>query len=226
MTIAARLATLDGPSRVALWALSGAILYVASAFASLLAVAVIEQVVLVPLGIRAEAGTLALSVRNGIHAAAWGAVAAALAIPIGARLVGRVRFGWLSWLVLAVGLALAAVTTALVEEFVRARFGMFEPRATGFTIFAGPALVGIALAGWAALAVPRSQRVVLSMATVAAAIGLGVAMLPSLPGLSDGIDAASVPLAIVLGLDAVLSVAAVVLVLVRDDPAGPVGQTA
>jgi hypothetical protein len=224
MTATARLAALDGRGRVGLWALSGVILYLVGALASLLALAVIEQVVLAPLDLRAEAGTVGLSVRNGIHAAAWGAVTAVLAVPVGSWLVPNVRFGRLGWLLLGAGLALAAMTTALVDEFVRARFGLFEPRATGFTIFAGPALVAIALAGWAAVAVPRRQRAALSLATAAAATGFGLAVLPSLPGLSDGIDAASVPLAIVLGLDAVFSVLATVLVLVRDSPTGASAQ--
>ena len=84
---------------------------------------------------------------------------------------------------------------------------------TGFAVFAGPALVAIALAAWAALAVPSGMGLPLVAATVGAVASLALALLPSLGGLDDGINPESLPLAGVLLADVVFAVAATLLVL-------------
>ena len=199
-------------SGVALWAVAGVVLYVLTGMGSLLAIATVEA--LVP-GLRdqVQAGTIGLSIQNGVHPLVWGAIAAAIAMPVGRRLVPDLRFAAGGWLILALGLALAAVTTTLVNEFVRARYGDFDPDMTGFAVFAGPALVAIALAAWAALAVPSGMGLPLVAATVGAVASLALALLPSLGGLDDGINPESLPLAGVLLADVVVAVAATLLVL-------------
>jgi hypothetical protein len=205
-----------GPQRaVAVWTIAGAVIYIVSGLASILAMATIEELVLAPLGLGSAVGSPSLSIRNGIHAAAWGFIAAGMALPLGRWLGVEVAPSTRAWVILVAGLVLAAVTTSLVEEFVRARYGMFEPRATGWTIFAGPALIAIAVAGWAALAVPRTQRAVPALVTLAAAAGLAIVLLPSLPGAADGIDPESVPLAVIVGLDAVFASVTAVVVFVQ-----------
>jgi hypothetical protein len=204
-------------SGVALWTLAGIVLYALAAIGSLFAIATIER--LMPgLGDQVAAGTIGLSVENGLHPLVWGGLVAAASVPIGRRLVDNLRFGAAGWFVLLIGLALSAVTTLLVDEFVRARFGYFDPDMTGFTVFAGPALVGIALAAWAALAVPSGRGLPLVAATVAAAASLALALLPSIGGLGDGIESESLPLAGVFLVDVLFAAGAAMLVL-RTAPA-------
>ena len=73
-------------SGVALWAVAGVVLYVLTGMGSLLAIATVEA--LVP-GLRdqVQAGTIGLSIQNGVHPLVWGAIAAAIAMPVGRRLV-------------------------------------------------------------------------------------------------------------------------------------------
>jgi hypothetical protein len=196
----------------ALWAIAGVVLYVLGGIGSLLAIATIEH--LVP-GLREQvaSGTVGLSIQNGLHPLVWGLVVAAASTPIGRRLIEHLRFGAIGWLVLLLGLALASLTTFLVDEFVRARFGYFDPDMTGFTLFAGPALVAIALSSWAALAVPSGLGLPLVAAAVAAVGSLALALLPGVGGLGDGMDPESLPLAGVLLVDVVFAAAAVLLVL-------------
>jgi len=197
---------------VALWAIAGVVLYVLGGIGSLLALATIEH--LVPgLGEQVAAGTVGLSIQNGLHPLVWGLVVAGASIPIGRRLIENLRFGAAGGLVLLVGLALASITTFLVDEFVRARFGYFDPEMTGFSLFAGPALVAIGLASWAALAVPSGLGLPLVAEAVAAVASLALALLPSVGGLGDGMDPESLPLAGVLLLDLVFAAAALLLVL-------------
>lgn len=197
----------------ALWTIAGIVLYVLGAIASLLALALLENVFLRPFGVRPEAGTFALSLRNGIHDIAWGLLVAAVAAPLGRRIVPGIRFATAGWLVLAGGLVIAAAATTLGEEFVRARFGMYEPRAQGLTIFTGPALVAVALATWAALAVPSSGILAPGTAALTAAAGLALSLLPSIPGASDGIDTESRPLVAVFATGVAYAIVAVVLVV-------------
>lgn len=177
------------------WVASGLGLFAVGWFVTLLAMALLDRYVLEPLGLRPEAGEVSLSMRNGLHQLVWGAAVAAVSIPIGRRLVPEIRFGKAGAGVLVVGLVLAALTELLIVEFDRVRSGMFGFRHVGLAIAAPPAIVGVALAAWAALALPRSNRAALVALAAAAAVGFAIVMLPSLGGLSDGIDPESIPLA-------------------------------
>ena len=176
------------------WVASGLGLFAVGWFVTLLAMALLDGYVLEPLGLRPEAGEVSLSIRNGLHQLVWGAAVAAVSIPIGRRLVPEIRFSRAGVGVLVVGLVLAAVTELLSVEFDRVRSGMFG-RHVGLAIAAPPAIGGVALAAWAALALPRPNRAALVALASAAAVGFALAMLPSLGGLSDGIDPESIPLA-------------------------------
>jgi hypothetical protein len=204
------MAALHGP---ALWTIAGFVLYVIGGAVSLFAMALVEGMLLAPFGLRAQAGELGLSVRNGLHALAWGVLVVALAAPLGRRLVGGIQFRRTGWAMLGVGLVVATFVIALGNEFVRARYGYYDPEYQGLSFFAGPALVAVALASWAALAVPRDGILAPGAAMLTAAAGLAMALLPSLPGTADGIDPTSVPLAgaFVVGIGYAV-VAAVVVV--------------
>ncbi len=189
------------------WTLAGLGLYPVGFVASMLVIATIEQLILDPMGIRAQAGEVSLSIRNGLHHVVWGAAVAAVAVPIGRRLVPATRFERAGVAVLAVGLVLAALAELLIIEFDRTRNGYFDPDHVGLAIAVPPAMVAVALASWAAMAIPRPSRAPLVVLAAVAAIGFVLALLPSIGGLADGIDPESIPLALCL----VVSAAFVVL---------------
>jgi hypothetical protein len=206
-----------GPYGVMLWTVSGLALYlllgIASVFLTLTADPLLGAV-----GLPVEAGELGLAVRNALHPPVWGLLVAAAAIPIGRRLVPGIRFSRHSWLVLLAGLLLAAVTWLLIEEFVRARMASFDMEYVGFTILTWPALVAIALCGWAALAAPRGSNAALVVPLVLATVGLSVALLPSVAGAADGIDAQNLPLAFVFLVDVLYAMLVIVLAFRRAAP--------
>ena len=197
------------------WALAGFGLYIAGAFGAIFIVVLVEQLVLVPLGVRVEAGHAGLSIRNALHPLAWGGLVAALAMPVGRRLVPEVRFSPAGWLVLVSGLTLGALTLLLVFEWVRARFGYLDTEYVGSSLYVWPAMVAIALAGWATLAAPPGRRIVLSAATMVAIAGLGASLFPSVAGAADGIEAGSIPLAGAFVADVVYAAIVGILVVGR-----------
>jgi hypothetical protein len=189
-----------GTAGVVLWSIAGFALYVVLGVASIFVTLVFDPV-LEAAGLRVEAGELGLSVRNALHPPVWGLLVAGAAIPIGRRLVAGVRFSRASWLVLGAGLVLATVTWLLIEEFVRSRMSSFDPEYVGFTILTYPALVAVAVLGWAAAAVPRGVGGPLLLLLALAVVGLAVALIPSIPGVADGIEPHSLPLAVVFMVD-------------------------
>jgi hypothetical protein len=145
-----------------------------------------------------------------LHPIAWGVIAAAVAAWLGGRLLpGAVRTGPGPAANLGVALALAALTTYLLHEFVRARYGWFDPEYAGLAIFAPSALVAIGLVGWAAASLERVQRGPLVVVQIASLAALAVAILPSLPGIADGIKVPSAPLAAAFVIDATFALASV-----------------
>ncbi len=199
---------------IALWALAGFVLYVLGGMATLFMSAWLAEASLGALGLQVEVGSVAWSIRNAFHPIVWGASVAAASMPIGGRLVPGLRFGAGGWAVLATGLALATATELLLGEFVRARFGHFDADYAGWSVFAAPALVAGALAGWAALAAP-GRTMPLVAATLLAVVGLGIALLPSLGGAADGIDAESVPIATLFVADTLYAAGIATLVVRR-----------
>lgn len=207
-----RAAPASGPL---LWAAAGLAVYLLGAVAGLLLTVLVADPVLDAVGLRVEAGELGLSIRNAIHPLVWGAVVAAVSMPLGRRLVDGIHFELAGWVVLAVGLALASVTWFLGEELVRARFEYFDPEEVGLTLFVWPALVAIALCGWAVLAMPRGSATPIVALLVLAAMGLAVALLPSFVGAADGIDPQNLPLALAFLADVGFAMAVIVLAFRR-----------
>jgi hypothetical protein len=202
-----RSVTIGGP---AMWALAGLGLYLVVGAGSLFLTGLVADPILGAMGLPVEAGKIGLSVRNAIHPIAWGVMVAVASVPIGRRLVGEIRFSLAGNVLLGVGLGLAAITWFLGEEFVRARYEYFDPEYIGFSLIAWPAIVAVALAGWAALAAPPNQRTALAGLLLLAAAGLGLALLPSMIGAADGIRPENVPLAIAFLLDVLYAVAVIV----------------
>jgi hypothetical protein len=198
---------------VVLWAAAGAVIYVLAGLGSLLAFALVEGVGVIPADSQPQAGAVSLSIRNGLHQVAWGALAAAASLPLGRRLVAGLRFRPAGWVVLSVGLALAGITMFLLNELDRSRNGMFDPDHVGFAWFAAPAVIAIALAAWATLATPDRNARILAGTTVLAVSALALALLPSLPGAADGIRADGVPLVGAFLADVGFAVLATMLVV-------------
>jgi hypothetical protein len=206
-------ATLSWPLATALWAITGFVFYVLGGMGSLLALAALEGVL--PPELRPAAGSITLSIRNGAHLFAWAALSAGASMVVGRRLITGLRFGPGGWVLLGAGTALAAFTMFMVNEDVRARFGYFDPEYANLAFFASPAVLAIALAGWATLAVPPGRGAVLAVAAGAAAGALGLSLLPSLPAATDGIDADHVPLALAFVADLAFAGIAAVVVAAR-----------
>jgi hypothetical protein len=200
-----------GISGPALWALAGFGLYLVVGAGSMFLTALVVDPFLDAVGLPVEAGHVGLSVRNAVHPIVWGALVAVASVPIGRRLVGGIQFSIAGSAALAVGLALASITWFLTEEFVRARMEYFDMEYVGFSLLVWPALVAIGLSGWAALALPRGVGTPLATLVALAAAAMAVALLPSVAGALDGIEAANIPLALVFLVDAVYAVLVVIL---------------
>jgi hypothetical protein len=197
--------------RVAAWAAVGFAVYLVVGYVSLLVVAVVEDVVLDPIGLGGEPGTSSWGAILATHPVVWAAMTVAIATWLGRRLLpDAVHPGISSVAHLLGGTALAVVSMYLLHEFALARYGWFDPDYVGVTVFAPSALVAIGLAGWAAAAIDREHRGLLVGLQIAALVGLGIAFLPSLPGVQDGIRASSIPLAVVFVLDAGFALVSVV----------------
>jgi hypothetical protein len=202
-------------SGIALWALAGFALYVLGGAVSLFITALLVDPMLTSLGMPVEAGEIGLSVRNALDPVAWGVLVACVSVPIGRRLVPGIRFAPAGWVVLAIGVVLASLTWFLLEEFVRGRFEYVDVDYVGFTVFTWLALVAIALCGWAALAVPRGSGGPLAVLLALAVTGMGLALVPSVPGVADGIEPENLPLALVFLVDLVYAVAVIAIVFRR-----------
>jgi hypothetical protein len=198
-------------SGVGSWAAAGFALYVVLGVVSLLVVARAGDMLAEPFGIDIGAGTVGLSIRNGVHHVAWGLTVVLVAAPLGRRLVPSIRFERQSVPVLLSGLALAGMSEFLLNEWARERFTYFDPEYVGLAGFAPAATVAIAVASWAAMSVPRASRSVLLALVVLSVVGLTVAVLPSVPGLGDGLDPSSVPLAVALVADGAFAVFALAI---------------
>ena len=198
-----------------LWAIAGLVLYLLGGVAAVFITALVVDPVLGAAGIPVEAGLPGLSLRNALHPLVWGGLVAAISAPIGRRLVPAIRFSPACWLELSAGLALATVTWFLLEEFVRSRYTYVDLEYVGFSLLTWPALVAVTLCGWAALAVPRGAATPLVVLLVLAAMGLAVALLPSVVGAADGIEAQNIPLAVAFLLDVAYAISVVVLAFRR-----------
>lgn len=151
------------------------------------------------LGLAAEAGTPAWGVFLAISVLGWGLVTAVVGAVAAPRFGVNLRpLAPAALTTLLAGLALAALTMYALHEQVRTRMGWYDPDYAGWTSFAVPALVGLALAAWASVASPRRDRTPVAVLAGAAALMFILSAATNLPGLADGVRDESVPLAAVL----------------------------
>ncbi len=195
--------------RAGAWSLFGILAWVVAGPLALLATSWVNQLV-TPVGLYAEAGTAGWGVYLAVSVVAWGLATAAVVVVAAPRF--RVPIAPVAPAALAaltVGLVLAALTAYALHESVRARMGWFDPDYAGWTLLAIPALVGFAIATWAAAAVPRRRRSPLAVLVGITALAFGLCSATNLPGLADGVSDPSVLLAAALLLDGVWVVAVV-----------------
>ncbi len=196
--------------RAGAWSLFGILAWVVTGPLVLWALSWVAQVVS-PFGLVAEAGTAGWGVYLATSVVGWGFATAVVGVVAAPRL--RVQIAPVAPVALAAlagGLVLAGVTMYALHEQVRARMGWFDPEYAGWTLFAVPALVGLALGAWAWAAVPGRDRTPMAILVGAAAITFVLSAATNLSGLADGVRDASVPLAAALLVDGVWVVAVVV----------------
>jgi hypothetical protein len=152
--------------------------------------------------------------------AVWAPIWGVLAIG-GVLVAARLALGtWLRPPAVAVaigaaGIGLSAVVNVVLQQWEISRFGITEPELVGPTAGLFAVLVGLAVAGFGALAAPR-RLIGWPMAAVVFGV-LGVALIvgSNFAGLDDGIAAESVPLAIWVGLSGVYALVVAGLVARR-----------
>jgi hypothetical protein len=144
-------------------------------------------------------------VPHTIEMAEWPIVWGTLALA-GVLIAGRLVFGrWLAVGGLAValavlGIALSATVNVVLQQWAIARFGVMDADYVGWTAGLFTVLIGLAVAAFGIYVAPRHAVrwprgfVVLGFALT------GVIVAANVPGLSDGIDPESWPLAIWLGI--------------------------
>ena len=162
----------------------------------------------VAFGVMAGAGTLGLlpSDLGGLRAdlavflALFGIIAAAGAIG-----AGRLAFG--RWpavraqdaLVPLIGLALAVAVELALHEWADARFGYYDAEMVWWTAGLSITMVALAVATFAAVIAPRGSALPPLLAQVVAATVVGLIVLSNVGGITDGIEPASWPLAVLVG---------------------------
>ena len=159
-------------------------------------------------------------VPHTIEMAEWPIVWGALAVA-GVLIAGRLVFGrWLrvgvSAIVLAgVGIGLSVVVNVVLQQWAVARFGVMDADYVGWTAGLFTVLIGLAVAAFGVYVAPRHAVrwplafVVLGFALTAVIVAANV------PGLSDGIDPESWPLAIWLGISGLYAAAATTACFMR-----------
>jgi hypothetical protein len=152
--------------------------------------------------------------------AEWSVVWGALALT-GVLLAGRLAFGrWLSVgaiaLVVAVaGIGLSAVVNVVLQQWAIARFGQMDADLIGWTAGLFAVLIGVAVAAFGVFIAPR-DAVRWPLAGVLFGFALtAVIVATNVPGLSDGIDPESWPLAIWLGLSGLYAAIVTIASLVK-----------
>jgi hypothetical protein len=144
-------------------------------------------------------------VPHTIEMAEWPIVWGTLALA-GVLIAGRLVFGrWLAVGGLAValavlGIALSATVNVVLQQWAIARFGVMDADYVGWTAGLFTVLIGLAVAAFGVYVAPRhAVRWPLGFVVLGFVL-TGVIVAANVPGLSDGIDPESWPLAIWLGI--------------------------
>jgi len=151
---------------------------------------------------------------------AWSVVWGVLSL-VGVLVAARLVFG--AWLrprpgavaVASFGIGLSAVLNIVLLQWETARFGYIEPELVGLTAGLFAVLIGLSVAAFGALLVPR-RLIGWPLAMVALGFaGVAIIVLSNVSGLANGIGPDGWPLAICVGLSGLYALVAGGLVLRR-----------
>lgn len=146
----------------------------------------------------------------------WGCLA--IASVLGA---GRIAFGrWLpvsvaALFVAAMGIGLAVGVDTALRAWATARFGYYDPDQVWWSAGLFAVVIGVATATFGVLAAPRGYAWLPAAFALVGAAGVLFIVLSNVPGLRDGIDPESWPVAIWIGLGGAYALAAGALAVVR-----------
>jgi hypothetical protein len=182
------------------WAASSLVVYLIAPFVAL--------VVLAPQGQHLPSTGLAILPVAWTWLAAFGAVVAAR-LCFGAW----PRVGFAAVAVLVIGGALAGWVDASLHAWAGQRFGYFEPDLIGPSSFFFAVVVGTAVGAFGVLIAPMRAVVPPALAVLAGVALTVMILVGNVPGLADGLDPESVPLAAAIALASLYVIAVGVLVL-------------
>lgn len=146
-----------------------------------------------------------------VEMAAWSPIWGVLSV-LGVLVAAQLALG--SWLrpspvaigVAAFGIGLSAVLNVVLTQWQTDRFGYVEPELVGLTAGLFAVLIGLAVAGFAALIAPRRLIGWPLAAFALGFVGVAIIVLSNVSGLGNGIGAKSWPLAICVGLSGLYAV--------------------
>lgn len=152
--------------------------------------------------------------------AVWSVVWGGLSLT-GVLIAARLAFGaWLPLHLLGIavavsGTALSATVHVVLQQWEIARFGVPEPEYVGWTAGLFAVLIGLATAAFSVFLAPKQVIGWPLAAVLLGTAGVAVIVLSNVPGLRDGIDDESWPLAIWVGLSGLYALGVAGLVLYR-----------
>jgi hypothetical protein len=153
---------------------------------------------------------------------AWGSLSLVAVLVAGRLVFGRwLRVSPAALVVGCAGVGIAAVLEFLLVEWTSARFGYPDPDFVGWTAWLFALVVAVAMAAVAAIVAPPDRRLLPRLATIASAVLTLLVVALNARGLSDGIDADSWPLAVLVGLAGLYSVVAAAVALIQPVPIEP-----
>jgi predicted lysophospholipase L1 biosynthesis ABC-type transport system permease subunit len=134
---------------------------------------------------------------------------------------GRIAFrGWLpvnvaALSVAAIGIGLAVGVDTTLHEWATARLGYYDPDQVWWSAGLFAVLIGLATATFGVLVAPRGYAWRAAAFALAGAAGVLFIVLSNVPGLRDGIEAESWPVAIWIGLGGAYALATAALAVFR-----------
>lgn len=137
----------------------------------------------------------------------WGALSLA-GVVVGGRLVlgAWLPVRWSALTVAALGIGLSAAVSVALNQWQVERFGYPDPDLVGWTFGLFAVLVGVGTAGFGVFIAPPRARIWPMLATSA---GMALTLLivaVNLPGLADGIERQSWPLAVLIAASGLYAV--------------------
>jgi hypothetical protein len=162
---------------------------------------VLAEIATIPVIYVAEA---VLGLPHALGLALWAGsrvlVAGLVALALGRILIGTaVRPQPAAWLVLGIGAALAAMVQVALVAWSESRFALFDPDLVGLTAQLYTVVGGVGVAAFSTLSAPRDAALPPMIALLMATLLTLIIVVANVPGLADGIEPESIPLAVTLG---------------------------